>query len=67
MNATTAVNLFARAVLREQRIPFEIVGCDAPFNNPANQTRLRDTMQQMEDSKGLVVRRMDELEAMENA
>lgn len=31
MNATVAVNMFARAVLREQRIPFEIAGSDDPF------------------------------------
>ena len=33
MNATVAVNMFARAVLREQRIPFEIAG--SPPRKPA--------------------------------
>ncbi len=30
MNATTAFNVFARAVVREQRIPFEITSASAP-------------------------------------
>jgi DNA-damage-inducible protein J len=66
MNATTAINMFARAVLREQRIPFDIMGSDEPFNNSTHQARLRKTMQQMEAGKGLIVRRMNELEVMEN-
>lgn len=49
MNATVAVNLFARAVLRENRIPFEIVGNDDPFYSTKNQARLKDAMEQMQD------------------
>lgn len=29
MNASTAINIFARAVVRERRIPFEIAASDA--------------------------------------
>jgi len=36
MNATVAVNIFARAVLREQRIPFAISGSDDPFYSIKN-------------------------------
>jgi DNA-damage-inducible protein J len=36
MNPTVAVNLFARAVLREKRIPFEITGNSDPFYSAKN-------------------------------
>ncbi len=52
MNATVAVNMFARAVLREQRIPFEIAGSDDPFYSVKNQTRLKTAMEQLEAGKG---------------
>lgn len=52
MNATVAVNLFARAVLREKRIPFEIMGNDDPFYSLKNQIRLREAMDQMESGQG---------------
>ncbi|MDR0826628.1 MAG: type II toxin-antitoxin system RelB/DinJ family antitoxin [Desulfovibrio sp.] len=52
MNATVAVNMFARAVLREQRIPFEITGSDDPFYSAKNQARLRKSMDQLEAGKG---------------
>lgn len=52
MNTSVAVNLFARAVLREQRIPFEIVGCDNPFYSIKNQARLREAMAQLEAGGG---------------
>ena len=49
MNATVAVNMFARAVLREKRIPFEITGfTDDPFYSEANQKRLTEAMDQLE-------------------
>ena len=52
MNATVAVNMFARAVLREQKIPFEIVGSDDPFYSTKNQARLKSAMNQLEAGKG---------------
>ena len=52
MNATVAVNMFARAVLREKKIPFEIAGDDDPFYGIKNQTRLREAMAQIEAGKG---------------
>ena len=52
MNATVAINIFARAVLREQRIPFEIVGSDDPFYSIKNQTRIKTAMEQLETGKG---------------
>ena len=52
MNATVAVNMFARAVLREQRIPFAITGSDDPFYSVKNQARLKAAMDQLEAGKG---------------
>ena len=52
MNATVAVNMFARAVLREKRIPFEITGRDDPFYSVKNQARLREAMNQLEAGGG---------------
>lgn len=52
MNATVAVNMFARAVLREKRIPFLIVGSDDPFFSMKNQSRLLEAMEQLESGKG---------------
>lgn len=52
MNATVAVNLFARAVLREQKIPFEISGRDDPFYSLKNQARLREAKAQLESGRG---------------
>jgi len=45
--------MFARAVLREQRIPFEIMGSDDPFYSVKNQTRLKAGMEQLEAGKGV--------------
>lgn len=52
MTATAAVNIFARTVLREQKIPFEITASDDPFYSIKNQARLRDAMNQLAAGKG---------------
>ena len=52
MNASVAVNLFVRAVLRENRIPFEITGSDDPFYSLKNQVRLRESMAQLDAGQG---------------
>lgn len=65
MNASVAVNLFAKAVLREGRIPFEIAVDPDPFFLPENQAALRRSKAQLEE--GQVVRKtLEQLEAMEN-
>ena len=61
MNATVAVNVFARAVLREKRIPFEITGSSDPFYSVKNQTRLREAMDQLESGGG-TIRELIEIE-----
>ena len=52
MNISVAVNMFAKAVVREQRLPFE-VGVD-PFYSKANQERLLRSMAQMETTGGTI-------------
>jgi DNA-damage-inducible protein J len=54
MNASVAVNLFAKAVLREKRIPFEIASSEDPFYSAANQERLRRSLKQLNEGKGTV-------------
>ena len=49
MNMTTAFTVFARAVVREGRIPFEIKG--DPFYSEQNQLRLRRAIQDMDAHK----------------
>lgn len=46
MNLTTAFTVFAKAAVREGRIPFEIKG--DPFWADANQARLRAAIQDMD-------------------
>ncbi|GHV82397.1 hypothetical protein AGMMS49991_09550 [Spirochaetia bacterium] len=54
MNASVAVNMFARAALREQRIPFEVTGSDDPFYSAKNQAVLAEAIEQLEAGKGTV-------------
>lgn len=51
MNASVAVNLFVKTVIREQRIPFEISA--DPFWNEANQNVLRQSITQLNAGRGV--------------
>lgn len=50
MNVSVAVNMFVKAVIREQRLPFE-VKID-PFYSRENMERLEKSVQQLKDGKG---------------
>jgi DNA-damage-inducible protein J len=63
LNMTTAVTIFAKAVVRQGKIPFEIAA--DPFWRETNQTRIRETLKQYNPDK-LIYKTMDELEAMAN-
>ena len=63
MNMTTAFTIFAKKMSREQRIPFE-VSVD-PFYSERNMTAIDEAAKQIESGK-VVVKTLDELEAMEN-
>ena len=60
---SAAFNIFARKMSREKRIPFE-VSID-PFYSESNIKALKESMKELEDGK-VVVKTMEELEAMEN-
>lgn len=55
MNTSVAINMFAKAVLRERRLPFEVVSYNLdPFYGKANQDRLEKSIGQLESSEGTV-------------
>ncbi len=61
LDATSAINLFAKTVIREQRIPFEISlhndnddELNDPFYSTENQHRLQLAAKQMEQNGGTV-------------
>jgi len=52
MNTSVAINLFVKAVLRERRIPFEIVANDDPFYSDSNLKHLRRGIESLNSGKG---------------
>lgn len=60
---STAFNIFAKKVIREKRIPFD-VSID-PFYSESNMKALSKSIKELEEGK-VVVKTLEELEAMEN-
>ena len=60
---STAFNIFAKKVIREKRIPFD-VSID-PFYSESNMKAISESIKQLEEGK-VIVKTMEELEAMEN-
>lgn len=54
MNMTTAFCVFAKAAVRERKIPFEISAKSDPFYSPANVERLKKSIAQMEATGGTI-------------
>jgi DNA-damage-inducible protein J len=54
MNMTTAINMFAKTAVREQRIPFIISARKDPFYSTQNQTRLKKSIREMERKGGTI-------------
>lgn len=55
MNVSTAINMFARAVIREQKLPFEVTTrVQDPFYGSANMERLVAAAQRMDAAGGTV-------------
>ncbi|MCM1127740.1 MAG: type II toxin-antitoxin system RelB/DinJ family antitoxin [Lachnospiraceae bacterium] len=52
LNTSTAINLFVKAVLREHRIPFEIMQNPDPFYNSANQAYIMKSVEELRAGKG---------------
>lgn len=65
INMTTAMIMFAKAVVRERKIPFEISANEDDFYNPHNQKVIEEAIKRLDEGKG-IVKTMAELEAMEN-
>lgn len=62
MTTSTAVNMFAKAFIRERRLPFDVVASDS-FYSERNLEHLQRSIQQLNEGK-VVTKTMDELEAM---
>ena len=60
---STAFNIFAKKVIREKRIPFD-VSID-PFYSEGNMKAINESIKQLKQGK-IVTKTMEELEAMEN-
>ena len=52
LNTSTAINLFVKAVLRENRIPFEIAQNPDPFFSESNISYVKKSVQELRDGKG---------------
>lgn len=52
MNVSVAINMFAKAVVREQKLPFEIKA--DPFYSKTNQHRLEKAVADLDAGKGRV-------------
>ena len=50
LTMTTAITLFTKAVVRQNKIPFEIVG--DPFYSESNQSRLKEAIVNLNAGKG---------------
>lgn len=62
MRMTTAVTVFAKALVRTDVFPFSVTA--GPFYAPANQARLRAAKEYVGADRPLVTKSMAELDAM---
>lgn len=65
MSMSTAINLFMKAALREQKIPFELKV--DPYFSGVNKQYILDAVRSYEQGEPGVNRTIEELEAMERA
>ena len=54
LNTSTAINLFVKAVLRENRIPFEISQKPDPFYSKSNIDYVKKSVNELRAGKGTV-------------
>ena len=52
LNTSTAITLFVKAVLRENRIPFEITQTSEPFFSHENLEYVKKSVQELRSGKG---------------
>ena len=66
LNLSTFFQIYAKRVLHDRKIPFELTALDEPFYSESNMKQLIRADEQAKN--GQVIRKtMSELEAMENA
>ncbi len=65
MNLTTFFMIYAKKVLRDRKIPFEISAPVDPFYSESNVKRIKKADQQIREGK-VVVKSISELEKMED-
>lgn len=65
MNLTTFFTIYAKKVLRDRKIPFEISAPIDPFYSESNIRRIKKAEEQIKEGK-VVVKTMKELEQMED-
>ncbi|MCL2875682.1 MAG: type II toxin-antitoxin system RelB/DinJ family antitoxin [Betaproteobacteria bacterium] len=53
MNTTVAFNMFARAVLREKRLPFDVTTEPDPFYSESNLSHLRRGVAALNSGRGV--------------
>ncbi|MBS6475040.1 MAG: type II toxin-antitoxin system RelB/DinJ family antitoxin [Clostridiales bacterium] len=63
LDMTTAFTIFAKKMTREKRIPFDVA--IEPFYSASNMKAIGESIEQIKQGK-VVVKTMEELEAMEN-
>ncbi len=66
MSLSTFFNIYAKKVLQQNKIPFEITAQGDPFFSESNIKALDESEEQFRAGK-VVVKTMDELEALANA
>ena len=64
MNITTFFMIYAKKALRDRKIPFEITAPADPFYSESNVAQIHKSDQQIKQGR-VIVKTMDELEAME--
>lgn len=63
LNMTTAMTLFAKAIVREQRLPLDL-SID-PFYSATNQSRLKHSIEKYESGRSIPVQKsMEDLKGM---
>lgn len=63
LTMSTALNIFAKKVIREKRIPFD-VSID-PFYSESNMKAIKESIKQLEEGK-VVAKTIEELKEMED-
>ena len=66
MSLSTFFTIYAKRALRDRKIPFEVTAPADPFYSESNMRALAESEQQARDGK-VIVKTMEELEAMANA